>query len=435
MSYSPKYAMYFDGNSYVQITSAMMDFSKYDAYTVMVWVMRTATGPGGFAGYQPGGAESRSPSMYFYPTEKDFHFGHGDGNTWYNTVVYGVLTNYKWFHLAIRWSLANGIIEGFVNGSNVGNATAPNRPYSNPAYWIGHIDSYHIGYIAQVLIYNRSLSDSEITLNYNNPDNPVRDDLILWLQADPAYVKDIDGDGILEWIDLSGNGNYGKIYGAWLVQFYAMYFDGSSNYVSVNFRYQFTAITILAWVNYPNSPYGSTCIRGAGGDSSRDWDIGVGGTTFWWTLTNGSSKMDLTSDFSSYINSWVMIWGRYDGSVMSMGINDKQTNSTSFNANLNQGINNPTFIMCRKPPVISGTQYKQGYLASILIYNRALSDSEIQWNYQHPYDPVRNGLVLWFVAHPDNVLDIDNDGIPEWVDLTCHGCHGKIYGAQLVYTQ
>jgi hypothetical protein len=41
---------------------------------------------------------------------------------------------------------------------------------------------------------------------------------VLWLKADPSYVKDIDGDGVLEWIDLSGFGNHGKIYGAQLVE-------------------------------------------------------------------------------------------------------------------------------------------------------------------------------------------------------------------------
>jgi hypothetical protein len=41
---------------------------------------------------------------------------------------------------------------------------------------------------------------------------------VLWLQAHPDYIKDIDGDGIPEWIDLSGYGNHGKIYGAQLVQ-------------------------------------------------------------------------------------------------------------------------------------------------------------------------------------------------------------------------
>jgi hypothetical protein len=73
-------------------------------------------------------------------------------------------------------------------------------------------------YIAQTLIYSRALSDSEIQFNYSNPDNPIRNGLVLWLQADPQYIKDIDGDGVLEWLDLSGNGNHGKIYGARLVE-------------------------------------------------------------------------------------------------------------------------------------------------------------------------------------------------------------------------
>jgi hypothetical protein len=70
----------------------------------------------------------------------------------------------------------------------------------------------------QLLIYSRALSDSEILWNYQHPDSPVRDGLVLWLQADPAYIRDIDGDGVPEWVDLSGNNNNGKIYGARLVQ-------------------------------------------------------------------------------------------------------------------------------------------------------------------------------------------------------------------------
>jgi hypothetical protein len=73
-------------------------------------------------------------------------------------------------------------------------------------------------YSAQVLIYSRALSDSEILWNYRHPDNPVRSGLVLWFQADPAHIRDIDGDGVLEWVDLSGFGNHGKIYGATLVK-------------------------------------------------------------------------------------------------------------------------------------------------------------------------------------------------------------------------
>jgi hypothetical protein len=71
-----------------------------------------------------------------------------------------------------------------------------------------------------LLIYSRALSDSEIEWNTNNPFNPVRDDLRVCLIAHPDYIRDIDNDGILEWIDLSGNNNHGKIFGATLVDLF-----------------------------------------------------------------------------------------------------------------------------------------------------------------------------------------------------------------------
>jgi hypothetical protein len=74
------------------------------------------------------------------------------------------------------------------------------------------------GYIAQALFYNRILGASDISWNVNYPDNPVRDGLVLWLKADPNNIGDIDNDGVLEWLDLSGFSNHGKIYGAQLVQ-------------------------------------------------------------------------------------------------------------------------------------------------------------------------------------------------------------------------
>jgi len=70
----------------------------------------------------------------------------------------------------------------------------------------------------QLLIYTRDLADKDIEWNFKNPDNPIRNGLYVWLQAHPDYIKDIDGDGVLEWVDLSGNNNHGKIYGAQLVE-------------------------------------------------------------------------------------------------------------------------------------------------------------------------------------------------------------------------
>ena len=67
------------------------------------------------------------------------------------------------------------------------------------------------GYIAFVRIYNRALSDSEITHNYYFPNDPVRDGLVLWLHWDSIDIE----NGI--WYDKSGYDNHGTIYGATLV--------------------------------------------------------------------------------------------------------------------------------------------------------------------------------------------------------------------------
>jgi len=202
-------AFYFDGNDYIEISSSLLDFSKYSAYTIVAWVMRTSTGAGGFIGYQPpSGTAYRSPSMWFYPSENDFHFGHGDGSAWRSTVVSGILGMNKWFMLAIRWSISTGVIEGFVNGSKVGEVSAPNPPASNTTYHIGRVDSYHKGLIPEARVYNRFLSDTELADLYNIR-RDIKDGLILKLST-YGLVR----GGGSKWLDESGNSLHGTVNGA-----------------------------------------------------------------------------------------------------------------------------------------------------------------------------------------------------------------------------
>jgi len=64
------------------------------------------------------------------------------------------------------------------------------------------------GNIYLVLIYSRALSDPEIQQIYNDPTNPPTDGLILFYA--PDSVDTANG----KWLDKSGNGNDGTIYGA-----------------------------------------------------------------------------------------------------------------------------------------------------------------------------------------------------------------------------
>jgi hypothetical protein len=143
-------------------------------------------------------------------------------NTWVNVV--------RRFNNAREFAV-------FINASKAYSATVPSD-YTTVLEWnpdtatdpnryrrfVLGASTIYAGYMKikqfQLLIYSRALSDSEIALNCNNPFNPVRGGLRVCLIADPQYIRDIDGDGILEWIDLSGYNNHGKIYGAKLVDLY-----------------------------------------------------------------------------------------------------------------------------------------------------------------------------------------------------------------------
>jgi hypothetical protein len=146
---------------------------------------------------------------------------HGDGTTGERLDVTNVQLN-VWNHIVAVWEGVGKMMKAYLNGQLAGSLSMnvdSSRTY--PIYLanaVGDPRSYYNGFIAEARIYSRDLTSDEVQRNANYPDNPVRNGLILWLQAHPDYVKDIDNDGILEWIDLSGFNNHGKIYGAQLVQ-------------------------------------------------------------------------------------------------------------------------------------------------------------------------------------------------------------------------
>ena len=151
------------------------------------------------------------------------------GRIWFTDGTYVILdlgwrgfTPSTWGYIVFGWDIDAGTVYGF-NGWLGRKVSVPVDPSKTPrdivkVIEIGGRDAMLRGYISQVLIYTRALSDTEIRWNYSNPDNPVRNDLVLRLQAHPDNIKDIDGDGLLEWLDLSGFNNHGKIYGATLVK-------------------------------------------------------------------------------------------------------------------------------------------------------------------------------------------------------------------------
>jgi len=145
--------------------------------------------------------------------------------TFYSTSIpslcsRAVLSMFRWYSFAVTWSYP-GELRLFID-SMLDNSTASLK---EPIDTGGFVTIAELrpgrfmllrGWIASLLLYERALSPNEILHNHQCPEDPVRNGLVLWLHAHPDYIKDIDGDGVLEWIDLSGNNNHAKLYGATL---------------------------------------------------------------------------------------------------------------------------------------------------------------------------------------------------------------------------
>jgi len=122
---------------------------------------------------------------------------------------------FTWRHIVITSEASLYIDSSLIRRVDV---TAPINSNNYP-WTIGRdpIETVRIiprSHVSVVRMYSRVLTVDEIRRNMLIPENPVRDRLVVWLHAHPDHVKDIDGDGILEWVDLSGNNNHAKLYGA-----------------------------------------------------------------------------------------------------------------------------------------------------------------------------------------------------------------------------
>jgi len=161
-------------------------------------------------------------------------------------------------------------------------------------------------------------------------------------------------------------------------------FNGSSFVlVSNSVPLQFTnAMTVEAWVN----------LRTFSGFNSREIcsKFGSSGALDCYTLAidpptkkayfvlNSSDNTGGEQLFSSVTiptNTWTHIAGTYDGSVMRIYVNGQLSNSTNWTRGIHVA-NSDLTIGCTMQ--FSPTSYFNGQIDEVSLYNRALSDCEIQ---------------------------------------------------------
>ena len=249
------------------------------------------------------------------------------------------------------------------------------------------------------LLYDRQISDDEVSAIYQNPLNPPTDGLILWLAPDSLDTEN------MVWTDKSGNGNDGTVYGATPVELrtisestpsrgrpFILRFNGVDDGVIweefIHPTGPMSAFTFFTSWQYPNAhgndPHmfiiganamsviqkGDTVIeyriRREDGIAIYD-DVDVGPLTsisFAGITFDGKVK-------KSYFGVNVVAIRQYEGALLSEGTK--------------MGVGNS----------VSRLWGMHGNSYGFYIYSRPLSPEEVATIYNDPENPPQDGLLLW----------------------------------------
>jgi hypothetical protein len=343
-------------------------------------------------------------------------------NTWYDTAfTFNSSGEYRVY--------VNGELKSLENASLFSSwkRTGANNPYLDPASLAG------TGSIQLLQWYNRPLTQAEILQNYyqapivtNGLVMAVDADNLVSYESGSLIVYSMTGSysGSL----INGTGFTNSNGGAWN-------FDGVDDYIqmnnnaSINSIYTNNQLTISSWFKYNDSgSFRNVMGILKNGDPTFlafGWRIGNAGSFFFDSnINNTRITQQLIADISSYAGSYINATTTYtNGSLLSY-INGVLVNSSNITGPIVDFTSNDFLIGAS-----AGYGVFKGNIAPTFLYNRALSASEVQQNYQATKDKfqgqqiITQGITLY--------LDSANkDSYPgtgtTWYDLSGNGNNGTL---------
>jgi hypothetical protein len=343
----------------------------------------------------------------------------------------------RWHYTIATWnsSQLSLYIDGLLDKTesyNFAFTTTPIRPL-----YIGRQNNagelFFSGSIAIVQVYNKTLSQAEILQNYyqapivtNGLVMAVDADNLVSYESGSLIVYSMTGSysGSL----INGTGFTNSNGGAWN-------FDGVDDYIqmnnnaSINSIYTNNQLTISSWFKYNDSgSFRNVMGILKNGDPTFlafGWRIGDAGSFFFDSnINNTRITQQLIADISSYAGNYINATTTYtNGSLLSY-INGVLVNSSNITGPIVDFTSNDFLIGAS-----AGYSVFKGNIAPTFLYNRALSASEVQQNYQATKDKfqgqqiITQGITLY--------LDSANkDSYPgtgtTWYDLSGNGNNGTL---------
>jgi hypothetical protein len=250
---------------------------------------------------------------------------------------------------------------------------------------------YFNGRVAMSQVYNRALTADEVLYNYNVTKGRfevVKEGLVLHLDA--GNTASYPGNGT-NWIDLTGSGNNGTLTNGPTFDSAnggSILFDGTNDYVNLgsNSSYNLSNnFTLSCWVNPSQLGHGNgdeLCSLATGSPApyisyGLEWmDTG----RFRFSIGNTSNQfLNYLSNSTYSLNNWYNVVGTYDGSTIRLYVNNVLQNSTSVSTTVTYSANQMTVGTWFYD--ISPSNALTGRISHVKIYNRALTASEIQQNF------------------------------------------------------
>ena len=248
----------------------------------------------------------------------------------------------------------------------------------------------------------------------------VTDGLIIYLDANNS--SSYAGTGST-WYDLSGNGRHASLISSPTYEGFGigkyLSFDGSTNYATIPYTITDNSITVGFW--YYSKLFSSNSSLDA---LISNYTSGISGFD---VRLNSSTTINLAISFSlseSQVsfgtitnNTWYYVVFSYDGATIKTYLDGVLKNSTNRVGTRDNGTQ-----ICIGTSAFDTNRRATCGIPQVMIYNRALSDSEILQNYnatKKRYSPdeniVREGLVLHLDAgsaasYPGTGITVTNIG-------------------------
>ena len=335
-----------------------------------------------------------------------------------------VLTTGVWYHIVATYNgskNASGIkvyIDGSLGTQNIlsdtlgSNSSSASGIKATISSRNGSILPTN-GLIDEVGIWDRVLSESEVTELYNNGNGKqytppvvstpsiITDGLVLNLDA--GNTSSYPGTGT-DWFDLTSNGNDGVLLnGASYITDGggSISFDGVNDVVQVNDNDLFSfgngtsdsPFSVETWVNFnsiPTNGFTGLVSKDSGG-SSREWALIVNNTNkffriFIKNLGGGFQQSIDATNITINTNTWYNIVATYDGrggssayQGLKLYINGVQGTYGNVVQQSYTSMSNTTSKL--NLGSYSGGQFLNGDISTSKIYNKTLTDSEVLQNY------------------------------------------------------